>query len=177
MSQAALVNMSPNTLLALRGALLKRGDLDTVFVLRDAGYAGGGQAFSAFEDFVRRESPLFNPLSLPISKFFEMAGRFFTEAGWGNVTFTSKDDAFCLIEIDNCWEAETNNQPEPAGCHLTLGYLAAFLGNFADYPVSLLEISGPSTGSERCQILAGNTQRISEYYQDRLEEQETLNPS
>ncbi len=170
MTKAPLIHTAPETLLALRAALMSRGDLDTVFVLRDAGYAGGEGAFAAFEDYVRDIAPLFNPQSLPLSKFFQYASEYFTQSGWGSFVFKNEDDAFCLIEIEDCWEANPENQPEPAGCHMTLGYLAAFLGHFADYPISILEIEGPSTGSSKCQLLAGNTQRIAEYYKQQTQE-------
>ena len=157
------VHASPATLLALRAALLTRSDLDTVFVLRDAGFAGGDQAYLAFERFVMEDGGLAAE-SLPLSRFFTMAGIFFSEAGWGEVSFTSQDDKFCVIEIANCWEADPVNQPAPPGCHLTLGFFAAFLGKFANFPISMLEVEGPSTGHSSCRFLAGNTATIAEYY-------------
>lgn len=160
---SSLVHASPATLLALRAALLTRSDLDTVFVLRDAGYAGGDQAYAAFEQFITSDNYL-DPPSLPLSRFFDLAGRFFSEAGWGEVSFSSKDDRFCVIEITNCWEASPDSQPSPAGCHLTLGFLAAFLGKFANFPISILEVEGPSTGQTHCRFLAGNPATIAEYY-------------
>lgn len=158
-----LVHSAPATLLALRAALLSRPELDTVYVLRDAGYAGGDELYDAFERYAanRGES---DPQSVQIDHFFHLAGSFLTECGLGEVTLYAEGDAFCVVEIEGCWEAIAEDQPDPAGCHLTLGLIAAFLGRFADYPLSILEAKGPSTGSAYCRFLTGNAEMISDYY-------------
>lgn len=159
----ALLSAPARTLLALRAAMLTRPDLDTVFALRDAGYAGGDAVYDAFEVFVR-DRDLVDPQQLEISHFFRRAGEFWTRAGWGETTFEVQDDAFCVIEMNDCWEASADDQPDPRGCHLTVGLLGAFLGRFAEYPMAVLETEGPATGSTRVRFLAGNTEMIGAYY-------------
>jgi predicted hydrocarbon binding protein len=159
----ATITTAPATLLALRAALLTRPDLDTVFALRDAGYAGGDAVYAAFAAFVR-EKDLIDPKDLEVTLFFRRAGEFWTRNGWGTTTFRAEGDAFCVVEMDGCWEANPEDQPDPRGCHLTLGMLGAFLGKFADYPVAVLEIEGPATDSTRCRFLAGNTEMVAAYY-------------
>lgn len=159
----APLSVPPATLLALRAAMLTRPDLDTVFALRDAGYAGGDALYHAFAAYVRARD-LVPPDELEVEHFFRRAGDFWTASGWGRVTFAAEEDAFCAVEIDGCWEADPAHQPDPRGCHLTLGMLGAFLGRFADYPVAVLEVEGPATASERTRFLAGSMERIGEYY-------------
>lgn len=158
-----LLSAPASTLLALRAAMLTRPDLDTVFALRDAGYAGGDALYAAFEAFVR-ERDLIDPQELEISHFFRRAGEFWTRAGWGRTTFDARDDTFCVVRIEECWEATAGDQPDPRGCHLTVGLLGAFLGRFADYPVAVLEVEGPATGSTTVEMIAGNTETIGEFY-------------
>lgn len=143
--------------------MLTRSDLDTVFALRDAGYAGGEATYHDFQVYVQTREHT-DAEELDVETFFQRAGTFFTESGWGQTTFSAQDDTFCAIEIDQCWEADPAHQPEPRGCHLTVGLLGAFLGKFADYPVAILEVEGPATGSDRCRFLAGNTTMIADYY-------------
>lgn len=159
----ALLSAAPATLIALRAAMLTRPDLDTVFALRDAGYAGGDAMYAAFDAYVR-EKDLTDPQQLGIEHFWQRAGEFWSLCGWGRTSFSAERDAFCTVQIDGCWEADPAQQPDPRGCHLTLGVLGAFLGRFADYPLAVLEVEGPATGSEQCRFLAGSTEIIGEYY-------------
>lgn len=160
---APLVSIPASALLALRKAMLARPDLDTVITLRDAAYAGGGAIHAAFAAYVKATDSR-EPESLAVQMFFDRAGEFWTEAGWGRTRFSEADGAFCAVEIDDCWEADPDDQPDPRGCHLTVGLIGAFLGRFADYPVAVLEVKGPATDSEECRFLAGSVEMISAYY-------------
>jgi predicted hydrocarbon binding protein len=159
----ALLSIPPVALLALRKALLTRPDLDTVFALRDAAFAGGDAMYAAFEAYVQRKESV-GPQELELPAFFQRAGEFWTQSGWGDTTFAEADGAFCAVEIMGCWEADPNDQPDPRGCHLTVGIVGAFLGKFADYPVAVLEVEGPATDSDRCRFLAGSVDMIGAYY-------------
>ena len=158
-----LIAVPPRALLALRKALLTRPDLDTVFTLRDAAYAGGDAMYEAFKDYVASKDAM-DPQELEIHQFFRRAGEFWTNSGWGETKFSEADQAFCAVEIDGCWEAHLDDQPDPRGCHLTVGSIGAFLGKFAEYPVSVLEVEGPATDSDRCKFLAGSMSMIAAYY-------------
>ncbi|HXC24548.1 MAG TPA: hypothetical protein VNU46_01445 [Gemmatimonadaceae bacterium] len=159
----SLVHTPPGTLLSLRATLLTRADLDTVFALRDAGYAGGDALYASFAQYASGHG-VSDPQEMAIEQFFQCAGDFLTESGWGHTSLSAQDDTFCVIEIDQCWEADLEHQPEPRGCHLTVGLLGAFLGKFADYPVALLEVEGPGTESARCRFVAGNMEMIEDFY-------------
>ena len=158
-----LLSVPPRALLALRKALLTRPDLDTVFALRDAAYAGGADMYEAFRAFVESTDRV-DPQDLQLQQFFERAGDFWTRSGWGKTSFAEADGSFCAVEITGCWEAHPDDQPDPRGCHLTVGIVGAFLGNFADYPVAVLEVEGPATDSDKCRFLAGSVDMIGAYY-------------
>lgn len=158
-----LLSVPPRALLALRKAMLTRPDLDTVFALRDAAFAGGDAMYDAFAAFVQAKDNV-DPQELEIQRFFQRAGEFWTQSGWGQTSFSEADGAFCAVEIIGCWEAHVDDQPDPRGCHLTVGIIGAFLGKFADYPVAVLEVEGPATDSEKCRFLAGNVDMIGAKY-------------
>jgi len=143
--------------------MLTRPDLDTVFALRDAAFAGGDAMYDAFAAFVQAKDNV-DPQELEIQRFFQRAGEFWTQSGWGQTSFSEADGAFCAVEIIGCWEAHVDDQPDPRGCHLTVGIIGAFLGKFADYPVAVLEVEGPATDSEKCRFLAGNVDMIGAKY-------------
>jgi predicted hydrocarbon binding protein len=158
-----LLSVPPRALLALRKALLTRPDLDTVFTLRDAAYAGGDAMYDAFASSVEATDSV-DPQELGLGTFFQRAGEFWTRSGWGETTFSEAEGAFCAVDIAGCWEASLDDQPDPRGCHLTVGMIGAFLGKFADYPVAVLEVEGPATDSDRCRFLAGSMDMIAAYY-------------
>jgi predicted hydrocarbon binding protein len=143
--------------------MLTRPDLDTVFALREAAFAGGDAMYDAFAAFVQAKDNV-DPQELEIQRFFQRAGEFWTQSGWGQTSFSEADGAFCAVEIIGCWEAHVDDQPDPRGCHLTVGIIGAFLGKFADYPVAVLEVEGPATDSEKCRFLAGNVDMIGAKY-------------
>ncbi len=162
-STPPLLSVPPRALLALRKALLTRPDLDTVFALRDAAFAGGDAMYEAFRAYVQSKDSM-DPQELEVQAFFRRAGEFWTQSGWGQTTFSEADGTFCAVEITGCWEAHLDDQPDPRGCHLTVGIVGAFLGKFANYPVAVLEVEGPATDSERCRFLAGSVEMIGAHY-------------
>jgi predicted hydrocarbon binding protein len=156
-----LIGLAQRTLrdLRLRVAGASGGGPDA---LREAGYAGAGSLFDAFETWLydRGES---KAEDLPIDEFSARAGEFFQAAGWGRVTFRSLHDALAVIDIENCWEAQLHGDGE-RGCHLTTGTLAGFLGCLADYPVAVMEIECSVGGTARCRFLAGNADMLEHAY-------------
>ena len=142
--------------------------------LREAGYAGAGSLFDAFETWLNDRGSS-KAEDLPLDHFSETAAEFFQRAGWGAVSFRSLHDALAVIDIDGCWEAQLHGEGE-SGCHLTTGTLAGFLGCLADYPVGVMEIECGSTGNGRCRFLAGNAEMLEHAYETlaRGEQWETI---
>src|SRR6266550_647303 len=150
-SPPELIGLAQRTLrdLRLRVAGASGGGPDA---LREAGYAGAGSLFDAFEVWLSdRDSS--KAEDLPIDEFSARAAEFFQAAGWGRVTFRSLHDALAVIDIEGCWEAQLHGEGE-RGCHLTTGTLAGFLGCLADYPVAVMEIECSVGGTARCRFLA-----------------------
>lgn len=129
-------------------------------LLREAGHAGGSALYAAFAEQVRAAEGT-DPAEMSLAEFSEKANSFFSEAGWGNVRLRSSHDALAVIDIDNCWEAESGS----GGCHVATGVLAGFLAPLADYPVAVMEIECGSEGSASCRFLAGNAEMMDDAYE------------
>ncbi|MFL5557342.1 MAG: V4R domain-containing protein [Gemmatimonadaceae bacterium] len=156
-----LIGLAQRTLreLRLRVAGASGGGPDA---LREAGYAGAGSLFDAFETWLAERGSE-KAEELGIDEFSERAGEFFQNAGWGRVTFRSLHDALAVIDIEGCWEAQLHGEGE-RGCHLTTGTLAGFLGCLTDYPVAVMEIECSIGAEARCRFLAGNAEMLEHAY-------------
>ncbi len=157
-----LIGLAQRTLrdLRLRVAGASGGGPDA---LREAGYAGAGSLFDAFESWLADRGSR-KAEDLPLDEFSRRAGEFFQNAGWGRATFRSLHDALAVIDIEGCWEAQLHGEGE-RGCHLTTGTLAGFLGCLADYPVAVMEIECSVGGTARCRFLAGNAEMLEHAYE------------
>ena len=164
-----LIGLAQRTLrdLRLRVAGASGGGPDA---LREAGYAGAGSLFDAFETWLA-ERGMGKAEELAIDEFSARAGEFFEAAGWGRVTFRSLHDALAVIDVEDCWEAQLLGDGE-TGCHLTTGTLAGFLGCLAEYPVGVMEIECSLGPAARCRFLAGNADMLEHAY-DRVSRGET----
>jgi predicted hydrocarbon binding protein len=158
-----LIGIAIPTLRELRGATLASlsagaaGEADAVDVLREAGYAGGGAVYEAFEQWLREMESSAAP-DLPLEEFGDRAARYFRAAGWGRVKFQGDpNENVASLAIENCWEADGSDGETPS-CHVTTGMLAAFFGRLAGYPVSVMESECSSMGAARCLFLLGNSE-------------------
>src|SRR5205814_7519207 len=85
-----LIGLAQRTLreLRLRVAGASGGGPDA---LREAGYAGAGSLFDAFETWLGDRGSA-KAEDLPIDEFSASAAEFFQNAGWGSVAFRSLHD-------------------------------------------------------------------------------------
>lgn len=157
-STAQMVGVAVQTLRALRSAVLSSSAPDdAVSELREAGYAGGGAVFSAFENWLAETSGA--PVdvgSLSLTEFGAASAKFFHDAGWGDVTFSEDEgEGVAIIEIGDCWESGDGGS-RGNGCQVTTGLLAAFFGRVAGYPVAVLETDCCDGDGSACRFLLGN---------------------
>ncbi|HYN82966.1 MAG TPA: V4R domain-containing protein [Gemmatimonadaceae bacterium] len=160
---ARLIGIAIPTLRELRGATIASlsagpsGETDAVDALREAGYAGGGTVYEAFEQWLLELESSAAP-DLTLDEFGERAAEYFRAAGWGLVEFDSRhDDGIATLTIADCWEVDSSSTAPALSCHVTTGMLAAFFGRLAGYPVSVMETECSSTGAERCSFILGNS--------------------
>lgn len=178
-----LIGIAIPTLRELRAGMLSSASAsdsgaDAVRSLREAGYAGGDAIFDAFEQWLGEVSPDSVTGSgepdtqsggvadnvagsragdLALEEFGERASLFFSDAGWGEMTFTGREDeGVAEVAIVDCWESDGEAGGAMPGCHLTTGMLAAFFGRIAGYPVAVLETECRGGGESRCCFAMGN---------------------
>ena len=166
-----LIGIGIPTLRELRAGVLVAGNAsdggaEPVRLLREAGFAGGDAVYEAFQRWLGESAPTDGTnarteaadaggLSLP--EFGERASRFFRDAGWGEITFTAReDDGVAEVGIANCWESAGGGEATMPGCHVTTGMLAAFFGRVAGYPLAVLETECSGSGGGRCSFSMGN---------------------
>jgi len=167
-----LIGIAIPTVRELRGATLAclsastAGEADAVDALREAGYAGGQAVYEAFEQWLREMDSSAAP-DLTLDEFGERAAEYFRAAGWGLVEFDSRhDDGIATMTIGDCWEVDSSSAEGAPSCHVTTGMLAAFFGQLAGYPVSVMETECGSTGAERCSFMLGNSDVMAFKWED-----------
>lgn len=161
-SRTQLVGVAVATLRELRSAVLASSAPDAaVSALREAGFAGGDSVYTAFGQWLAETGESASPPpdagDLPIDEFGPSVGRFFRDAGWGDVLF-SEDEAegVAIVDVTSCWEATAEGSSAGQGCHITTGLLSAFFGRIAGYPVAVLETECCDGDGSRCRFLLGN---------------------
>src|SRR5215203_3937772 len=98
-STAHLVGVAIPTLRELRSAVLTAAAPDdAVKALREAGFAGGEAVYAAYERWLA-ETGITDPSegrsdsgALTIGEFGRATLRFFRDAGWGDITFSTDED-------------------------------------------------------------------------------------
>lgn len=166
-SRTQLVGVAVPTLRELRSAVLAlRAPDAAVSALREAGFAGGDSVYTAFEQWLaetgKSASSPPDAGDLPIDEFGQSAGRFFRDAGWGDVSFLQDEaEGVAVVDVTNCWEATAEGSFAGQGCHITTGLLSAFFGRIAGYPVAVLETECCDGDGSRCRFFLGNADVMS----------------
>ena len=139
----------PVEFLAALNSAASTGDAGTADRIRDAGYHAGQALFDTFTEWTaERGEP--TPDSLEHARFALLAGEFFTELGWGALTFTPVSDAVMALDADALGGA-----PNAGGCLVSTGVFAGFFGRLADAPIAVLEVECREAGG-RCRFLLGS---------------------
>src|SRR5688500_10345635 len=90
---------------ALQGAAHDASRPLAADAVRDAGYRAGQALFEAFADWtLDRGEP--EPDALPHGRFVALSSEFFSELGWGELTFTPLNDAVMALDADSWSEAD-----------------------------------------------------------------------
>jgi predicted hydrocarbon binding protein len=157
LSDHRLVAIPRTALHALRAALVQGDVPEGADALRDAGYAAGEELYSSFSEWLRARG-LAEPADLDDATFAREASAYFTEAGWGSLSFGQQDENIATCDSSDWSEADPTAALDSPGCHLTTGLLAGFLGRLAGEPLAILEVECRSAGDERCRFLVGSAE-------------------
>jgi predicted hydrocarbon binding protein len=164
LSQHHLLGLPRASLGALRTALLRDGGPEAAAYLQEAGYAGGEVVFESFRNWLRTRGKD-APDELDLDSFRDLAGEYFSEAGWGTLSLGSLHDVVATLDSENWGESDPQSALEHPGCHLTTGMFADFFGRLAEVPMAVLEVECRSMGSDRCRFLVGNAEVMQYLYE------------
>lgn len=155
---SGLVGVGHDAVATLRNAMLQDMGMNAAGYLQQAGYAGGDAVFDAFTRWLADQGEP-APESLEVRTFATRASQFFTELGWGAITFTPGSPVATIDSAD--WtEASGATGLEHPGCHLGTGLMAAFFGRLADQPLAVMEVECRSAGAGRCRFLLGSADEL-----------------
>ena len=160
----ALVAMTRDSLLALRGAMFRDMGPGAAALLQEAGYAGGQAWFDAFSRWLAMQG-MRAPESLPTSEFGARASAFFRSAGWGSIQLGALDSVATVDSTD--WAESDPAVPlDFPGCYYTSGVLSDFLGRLAGEPLAVMEVECRSMGGSRCRFLVGSGETMQRVYEE-----------
>lgn len=159
----ALLGIPRHTLTALRAALMRDSGPAAASYLQEAGYAGGGQLFAAFRQWLASRGAG-EPESLSLDGFQREASEFFRLAGWGSLEVGALHDAVATLDSPDWGEATPEPTLEQVGCYFSSGMFADFFGRVADAPLAVMEVECRSAGAPRCRFLLGSTEVMQAVY-------------
>ena len=160
----ALVAMTRDSLLALRGAMFRDLGASAAALLQEAGYAGGQAWFDAFGRWLSAQG-LPAPESLPANEFGLRASEFFKSAGWGSIELGALESVATVDSTD--WaESDPAFPLDFPGCYYTSGVLADFLGRLAGESLAVMEVECRSMGGGRCRFLVGSGETMQRVYDE-----------
>ena len=164
LNASALSAIPRSSLTTLRASLVR--DLGDGFaaVLQEAGYAGGASVLGAMQQWCASNG-LAAPESLPYAQFQQVAARFFTDTGWGQVSLTPIGDAAVAFDSDDWAEADPAAAMPYPSCYYTVGMLADVFGRVAGETMGCLEVECRSAGAARCRFLLASPAVIAHVYQ------------
>jgi predicted hydrocarbon binding protein len=162
---SGMLALTRDALNALRGALVRDTGPNAAAYLQEAGYAGGGQLFEAFRQWLATRGKS-SPEALTVDQFQREATEFFRQAGWGSLQVGALHDTVATLDSRDWGEATPNERLEHPSCHLTTGMFTDFFGRVANAPLAVMEVECRSTGGERCRFLLGSTDVMTQVYDE-----------
>jgi predicted hydrocarbon binding protein len=159
----ALVALTRDSLLALRGAMFRDIGLNAAAMLQEAGYAGGPALYEAFSKWLAARGTS-SPDALEASEFSAKATEFFREAGWGSVEVGSMQSV-ATVDSSDWAESDPARPLDYPGCYYTSGVLADFFTRLAGEPLAVMEVECRSMGGDRCRFLVGSGEQMQRVYE------------
>jgi predicted hydrocarbon binding protein len=158
-----MLAITRDALTALRAALVRDSGPAAAAYLQEAGYAGGGQLFEAFRQWLASRGAG-APESLSVDGFQREATEFFRLAGWGSLEVGALHDTVATLDSTDWGEAATQQTLDQVGCYFSSGMFADFFGRVADAPLAVMEVECRSAGAARCRFLLGSTDVMTAVY-------------
>jgi predicted hydrocarbon binding protein len=137
----------------------------TVYTLRQAGYAGGSELAAAFDEWMRANDAERDAAELGLEEFNARVAAFFEQVGWGQIAMSSIHDLVAAVDIADCWEPRAGRAANGPSCHVSTGAIAAFFSTFAPYTLGSMEVECAVSGHPHCRFLLGPPEVLNELYE------------
>lgn len=160
-----MLTVTRASLLSLRAAVLRSGDLQAAVTLQEAGYAGGTALFESFKAWLAERTEI-GVEDLDVDSFQHRASEYFSEHGWGTLHVGTIDDVVATLDSPDWGECDTESTAQQPSCHLTTGMFADLFGRLAGAPVAVLEVECRSAGNDRCRFLVGSPEVMDAVYEE-----------
>lgn len=148
----ACVDLGPEALRHLRGALERHAPEHAAAVLQEAGFAGGAGLAAAFGTWVSARYGVAEPGDLDVRWLAEALAGFLGESGWGTVAVEQVSPAVLALSAPDWAEATPDGGAPWPSCHLSSGLLAELLVRATGADLGVLEVECRSRGDERCRF-------------------------
>ena len=163
--QREMLTVTRASLLSLRAALLRSGDMQAAVTLQEAGYAGGTALFESFRNWLAERSHIAVE-ELDVDAFQHRASEYFSETGWGTLHVGTIDEIVATLDSPDWGECDSELGAQQPACHLTTGMFADLFGRLAGAPVAVLEVECRSAGHQRCRFLVGSPDVMDAIYDE-----------
>ena len=160
-----MLAIARESLLALRGALVRDLGPNAASYLQEAGYAGGPAIHDAFARWLEQRG-LDAPEALPTHEFGRRATDFFRDAGWGSIELATLREGVAVIDSEDWAEGDERAPLDFPGCHMTTGMFADFFGRLAGSEIAVMEVECRSMGAPRCRFLMGSAEVMQVLYDE-----------
>jgi hypothetical protein len=158
------VALPTSALVGLRRALRSQTEPGAVdMMLQIAGYEAGADMFATFVASQSPKPDAVTQLSAP--DFWSQVSHFFSDTGWGAVSFEPLHPSIGMLHAADWAEARNEEAPsdelaEPTdptpSCTFSTGLLSRFFSTLTSSDVAVIELACRAAGAEHCSFAFGS---------------------
>ncbi|PYP41390.1 MAG: hypothetical protein DMD43_06640 [Gemmatimonadetes bacterium] len=158
------VTIGRRSLQQLHAILDRHAGAEAALLLREIGFATGGELFEGFERWVAEQFHVAGPRELDSQFLSEALSGFFAGTGWGQVAVSELTPSVLALDMAEWAEAEPGGAEYPS-CHFSSGMLADFFTRLGGTQAAVMEVECLSRGETRCRFLVGSPDVLTFVYE------------
>jgi uncharacterized protein len=158
------VTIGRRSLRQLHAVLEREAGGEAALLLREIGFATGGELFEGFERSVTEHYHVAGPRQLDSKFLAEALSDYFSKAGWGPVAVSELTASVLALDMAEWAEAEPSGAEYPS-CHFSSGMLADFFTRLGGSQAAVMEVECLSRGEPRCRFLVGSPDMLTYVYE------------
>jgi hypothetical protein len=158
------VTIGRRSLQQLHAVLERQAGAEAALLLREIGFATGGDLFEGFERWVSERFHVTGPRELDSRFLAEALSGYFAGAGWGPMAVSELTPSILALDMAEWAEAEPRGAEYPS-CHFSSGMLADFFTRLGGTQAAVMEVECLSRGETRCRFLVGSPDVLTYVYE------------